>query len=392
MKNFVPVAINITDSNIAENEGIDGTIYPYSLEEGYLKGVQRYYGTRLYETYTNINPLAHYLFIDVDPLSKYTTNLHTKTKEADSSSVAVVSGVTVVYVQSLSKYFKASVTTNVNFLTEDWTAPVNFTDLGADANYRYEYFEPQENSIYWKDLRSTNRNRCTDKALNAQSIKNDTEMWFEFESKNMDKVVLLNLEAESAKITVYTTDINNPIHEETVNDLVDTSSIVDWRTFSQFAPLFYKNVDFTLPFIVGDVKIRVSLNSEVPRDLKLGEVLHGQSEDFALTLDGIPITVKSSADITEKENGEIIFEDEDSILTTFKRFNFDLIFDSKTLDATLKRCENMIGRRVVIYGENTDEPKYSSLIIYGLAVDASPTFKSGYTKSDIQLQVKGFPQ
>lgn len=392
MKNFVPVDMDILDSNIAENEGLEGTIYPYVLEEGYLKGVQRYYGARLYEARVNINPLANYLFNDVDALSKYTTNLHTQTKETDSTSVSVVSNATIVYVQSLSKYFRASVTANINFLTENWTAPTNFTDLGTDAAYRYEYLEPKANSIYWKDLRATNRNRCTDKALNTQSIKYGTEMWFEFESKNMDKVVLLNLEAQSAKIIVYKTDIENPIHTETVSKLIDRSSIVNWRTLSQFTPLYYKNVDFTLPFYTGTVKIRVILSSETERYLKLGEVLHGQSENFALTVDSVPITVKSSADITEKENGEIIFEDENSPLTTFKRFSFELIFDSKTLDATLKRCENMIGRRVVIYGENTDEPKYSSLIIYGLAVDVSPTFQESFTKSEIQLQVKGFAQ
>ena len=44
MKYMIPLDIAITDSNVAENEGLNGAIiYPFDVTKGYAKTVQRYY-------------------------------------------------------------------------------------------------------------------------------------------------------------------------------------------------------------------------------------------------------------------------------------------------------------------------------------------------------------
>ena len=391
MKHFIPKDIVITDSNIAESEGISGTMYPYSLTDGYAIGVQRYYATRLWEVTDNvIHPLANYKWNNLDPLDNNGTNLHTQTPVADPTAVPVVINVTIVYVYSTKSYYKATVTGNVNFTTENWTTPTNFTDLGTTASYRYLYKTPEENSIYWKDLGATNRNKCADRAVNSQSTKVGTEMWFEFEAKNVDKVVLFNLEAESVKITVYTTAIGNPIYEDTITKLLDTTSIVDWRTLSQYDPFYVKNVDWTLPFFTGTVTIRITLLSTASSILALGEILNGQSKSVGVTLDGLPITIKSSGKIIEQDNGDIIFVDEGDVTKVYHIFNFSVKFESISLDTTLDLCDEMINRRIVVTAEDTDEIQHRSLVVYGFSRDVSPTFTAGNTKSNIKLQVQRF--
>jgi len=323
VKFFIPQDVVITDSSIAENEGVDGTIYPFDVTLGYAEGVKRYYETRLWETFTTIYPLAHYDWNNLDPLNEYGTNLHTQTLIPDPTSVPVVNAVTVVYVYSNKHYYISKTTGNVDFTIEDIENPANFTDLGLEnvAEFRGQYRYPvEDDSIYWKDLGATNRNKCADKAINTQSQEEDTESYFEFVATNINKVILFNFEAESAKITVYNpldydpdTEIGTFIYENTKTGLLNTTSIVNWRTLSQYEPSFIKNVDWTLPFFTGEVTVRITLNNTTPILIKLGEILMGQTQEYGVTLDGLPITIKSSGKIVQQANGDIIFEDEGDI-------------------------------------------------------------------------------
>jgi hypothetical protein len=389
MKHFAPLDITLTDSSIAEDEGINGTIYPFVLIEAYDEGVQRYYGTRLWEARADINPLANFEWKDIDPLDSYATNLHTQTVEADPSAVSVIVG-TKVYEHSTKKYYSSLAIATVDFTAGDLANPAKFTDLGTTASYRYLYKIPEENSIYWKDLGATNRNKCVDKAVNSQSEQTGTEMWFEFEVKNIDKVILFNLDAKSSTIILYDplVGIGSPVYEDTKDDLLNTTSIINWRTLSQYEPILISNVDWTLPFFSGTLTVRIILENTVSSLLKLGEILVGQNQQLGLTLDGVPITIKSSGKITQQENGDIVFEDEGDITKVYRVFNFVVLFDSVALDTTLDQCDAMINKRIVVFGENTDEEQYRSLIVYGFSRDASPAFKSNATKSDIKFQVQ----
>jgi len=395
MKHFIPIDITITDSNIAENEGSEGTIYPFVVTDAYAKGVQRYYNDRLWYSFTEIYELATLAWNDLDPNDKFTTRLSDNVV-IDSTTVPIVTD-DIVYVYTEEQYYRSKQTRTVDFTTEVYLE-ANWEILESpDNHYRYEWTYPHTDSIFWKDVGATNRNKCVDKAINSQSAKTDTDMYFEFEIKNINKIIIFNLEAEEAKLTLYDpndydpdTEIGTYIYENTVEDLQNYDTIVDWRTLSQYEPSYVKNVDWTLPFFTGTLTARITLSSALSSDLKLGEILAGQTQSIGLTLDGLPISIKSSGKIIEQENGDIIFVDEGDVTKVFHIFNFSLIFDSYAIDSILDRCDEMINRRIVVFGENTDEVKYRSLIVYGFSRDASPTLKTNSTKSHIKLQVQRF--
>lgn len=386
MKYFLPIDISITDSNIAVNEGADGTIYPHDYTQTYTAGVLRYKDTRLYEARVKILPLAKYSWNSVEPNDLITTNLLTQTV-IDSTTVPIIID-DIVYHTAEGTFYKSKQNRTVDFETEIYTeANWNIEDVGV---HRYLYLYPDESPLYWKDVGATNRNKCADKAVNSQSIKNSTEMWFEFTAKNINKVALFNLAAKSTTITVYDTDIESPIYENTKDSLLDTSLIVNWRTLSQYEPYFVQNVAWDIPFISGIVTIRITLENTVASDLLLGEILAGQTEEIGKTTDGVPVSIKSAGKIVEQDNGDIVFEDEGDITKVYDILNFNVLFKSEALDITLDRCRKMINNRIVVFGENTDDEKYKSLIVYGFSRDASPDFKSNSSHSNIKLQVQRF--
>jgi len=408
VKYFIPEAITITDSSIAENTDVEGTAHDaWSKTAEYSKDKTIAHNGELFTAFTNIYPLATYSWNDV---SNTATPIVIKLDDASSvtpTAVPCVKDTTVVYVidswqdtggEAIDKFFLFTGTTgNVDFTTIDPSNPANFEEI---KNYRVEYQEPiaSENSIYWEYLGATNRNKVTDKSYNSQSVAtSETEAWWEFEIKNPDKITLFNLEAISAKIIVYDpllydpdTEIGTYFYLNTIDPLLDTSGIINWRTLVRYTNIYTKNADWTIPFTSGTYTVRVYLYATSPQDLKLGEILAGANEDYGLTVDGLPIQVKSSGKIIEKPNGDIVFEDEGDISKVYTIFNFSVLFDSDTLDSTLDKSSQLINRRIVVFGENTDEEKYRSLVVYGFTRDASPDFKSNNTKSYIKLQVQRF--
>jgi len=401
MKFYIPEDIVITDSSIVQHTDIEGTVYDvWSKTAEYPEDKTISNNGELYLSRTNIYPLATYSWNDASNTSTaIVIQLDDGTLETPTA-VPCVQDETVVYVidswqdtggDAIGKYFLyTGATGDVDFTTVDPSNPSNFSQI---LNYRHEYQEPEvgKSSIYWKYLGATNRNKVIDKSYNSQSIAlNTTEAWWEFEMDNPDKITLFNLEAITAKIIIYTTDINDPFYENTTDTLLDLSNIVNWRTLVRYRNIYTKNADWTIPFTSGTYKVRVYLQAPTAQDLKLGEILVGQTVDFGLTLDRVPIQVKSAGKIIERDNGDVVFEDEGDISKIYTIFDFNVKFDSDTLDATLDKCSALINRRVVVFGENTDEEKYRSLVVYGFSRDASPEFASNNTKSGIKLQIQRF--
>jgi len=403
LKFYIPEDITIIDSSITEHTDVDDTVYDvWSKTAEYPKDKIVSHDGELFSAFTNIYPLATYSWNDPsNTLTAIVIKLSDETTETPTV-VPCVQDVTVVYVidswqdvadpkDAVGKYFLyIGITGNVDFTSIDPSSPANFELI---INYRHEYQEPiaGQNSIYWEFLEATNRTKVVDKSYNSQSVdESSIEAWWEFEITDPDKVTLFNIETITAKIIVYTTDINDPFYENTTDTLLDTTSIVNWRTLVRYKNIFTKNADWTIPFTSGTFKVRVYLLSPDPIDLKLGEILVGQTVDFGKTVDGIPIQVKSSGKITERENGDVIFEDEGDISKVYTLFDFVISFDSFALDSFVDKCSGLINRRIVVFGENKDEAQYRSLIVYGFSRNASPSFRSNNTKSEIKLQIQRF--
>ena len=403
MKYFIPKDITISDSSIPENSDSDGVIYPSWINGGYFKGSKVAHLGCLYEAQTNIYPLATYEWNDI---SKTITSEITRFVDGvtvDPTVVPCVKDETVVYIKDTWKIGGDDVIDKF-FMYIGNTGDVDFTIIKPDnymtqfrlvKNYSVSIFEPRyaETSLYWRYIGRTNRNKCADKAYNSQSVANaQNEAWWEFYAFTPDRISLFNIAAQRAKVTIYTDDINTPVYEKELDNLLDTSSIINWRTLVRFREIYKNTVSWDIPFLTGGYKVRVTLMGKggTPMDLKLGEILYGEKGDLGLTLDTVPIQLKSSGKITEKENGEIILDSEGDVSKIFAIYNLTLVYNSYDQDVIMKKCSDIINRRIVITAEDIKEENFRSLTVYGFIRDTSPTLVTSDGKSKIQIQLQRF--
>jgi hypothetical protein len=405
VKFFVPTETTITDSSIPNHTDENGTVYDtWVRTNAFQKDKIVSNEDKLYQAQTNVLKLATYIWNDyAEGQDPETIKLADDSIMPDPTAIPCVKDETIVYVQYSwkdttnavnGKYFRYTGTTgNVDFKAISPSSPSNFSEV---VGFRHDILEPTGTtaSIYWKYLGATNRNKCVDKSYNSQSVvASSTEEWWEFTAKNINRVVLFNVVATSATITLYTTDIESPIYTKTVSSLLDTSSIINWRTLSQFDPLnsYTKNADWTLPWFVGEVTIRITLNNHTDGNIKLGEILKGQEEKYGLTLDGVPTQIKSSGKIVELDNGDIILQDEGDITKIYLIFDFEIMFDTSNYDYVVNQSINkLINRRVVVRAEDGDGAVYDNLTIYGFIRDASPKLDSNSNKSKTKIQIQRF--
>lgn len=401
MKYYIPKKYTVSDSSIPLYSDTNGVVYPQWTENTpFLKDTIVAHKGCLYSAYTNIYPLATYSWND---LSNQTTAQVIKLSDNTIITPTVVPCVkdqTVVYVidtwkagreNVIGKYFIFRGTTgNIDFTIVDPLNPstFHFEEINNYTNIKTEPIEG-ETTIYWKYLERQNRNKINDGAYNSQSIaKNSTEAWWEFEASSPDRVILFNIAAQQAKITVYKDDINNPVYENTQTDLVDYSSIINWRTLVRFRePIYRSLVYWDFPFLAGTYKVRITLTSSNEMDLKLGEVAYGSVSDLGITIDGIPTEVASAATVVEKENGEIVFEDEGNIAKIYLIYSFTVYYKSTIYDDIIKKCAELISQRVVVVGDDEDE-QYQNLTVYGYVMEASPTLVTASEYSEIKIQVR----
>jgi len=399
MKYFIPVTVSITASSIAEGTDQTGaTIPPWVNTSGYIQGTSVSHNKRISRAFTNIPALATYTWNDPSSaVAPVCTRLSDGVSITPVTAVPCVLNTTVIYIQVSYKdtasvvtgrYFKyTGASGNVDFTAINPSAMTNWTEV---LGYRYLAAEPIEgNTLYWEDLGATNRNRATDKAYNSQSVRLSTESeYWEFKLSNAEEVVLFNIQAQSARIVAYTTSISTPFYDNTISSLLDTTGIVNWRTLSQYTHKYTKGAKWTLPFYSGEVTIRIYLMHATAGTVALGEILAGRNSYVGATLDGVPIQLKSSGVITELTNGDIVFADEGNITKVYTLLDFVVKFESSSLDFLMDRASEMINRRIVLFAENSDIQSISSLTVYGFIRDASPTYNSNSTKSDIKIQVQ----
>jgi len=399
MKYFIPLDVTITNSSIPEGTDQAGVAIPTWVKtSGYIQGTLVSYNKRISRAFTNIPALATYTWNDPSAaITPVCTRLSDGNIMVPVTAVPCIANTTIVYIQASHKdttnvvvgqYFKYIGTTgNIDFTAIDPTSHASWTVV---LGYRYLTTEPIEgNTVYWEDLGATNRNRCSDKAYNSQSVGlTTTSEWWEFKLRNAEEVVLFNIAAQSARIIAYTTDIGTPFYDNTTGSLMDLSEIVNWRTLSQYIPKFTKGARWTLPFYSGEVTIRIYLLNATAGSVYLGEILPGRKAYVGGTLASVPIQVKSSGVLTELPNGNIVFADEGDITKVYTLFDFVVKFDSMALDILIDKCSEMINRRIVVFAENTETINMTSLNIYGFIRDASPTYESSNTTSDVKIQVQ----
>ena len=383
MKHILPIDIEITESDITETE------IEFSVLNGYNKGILRRYNSRLWESYTKIEPLATYLWNDNDTENKFTIRLEDQVV-INSTTVPVVNAVTIVYVYSNDSYYVAKTTGDVDFTLQDIDNPADFTKLtDSPPLWRHEQNLPETNSIYWKDIGATNRNKCVDQAINTYSEKLET-INLKFIAEDIDLVALLNIKCVSAQIIVADTITLVELKNETMQVLNKTyTNRTEWM---RYKPTYKKAARFDFSFFTRNpVEVNIILAGASPTSLvRLGEILAGTKEENGLTLDGVPIDINSGRKIIENEDtGEVILETE-NIIKSFFIYNFNLKIDTTSFDTKVDVCSKILSQRVLVFAENTDDIQYESMVVYGFVRKASPTLLSNNTKSDVTMQVQSF--
>ena len=102
MIGFSPKPINLSYSSIPlEN------ISEFDKNSSYVLGSIRKYGNNKYVALDDIPQTVHHVWNDTDPLNIYGFDLYTNSIIQNPKNVYIESGVTLVYVMSSKKYFRA---------------------------------------------------------------------------------------------------------------------------------------------------------------------------------------------------------------------------------------------------------------------------------------------
>jgi hypothetical protein len=151
-------------------------ISAFDKNSAYVKGAQRLYKNKIYEALTDIPQTVNHIWNDTDSSNKFGFDLYTNAKIPDPTNVYVVNGVTLVYVMSNKKYYRAKHTGFVNYTTENPVTPTYFDDLGISPVplYRTElnYPEGKKNTLFWEYKSGTNQNTMFDEVINKRAVNN----------------------------------------------------------------------------------------------------------------------------------------------------------------------------------------------------------------------------
>jgi len=393
MRYLIPYDLTISNSNIGEYENADGTTNtPWSRSETISgAGVVRQYNDRVYQSKASTKKLVIYIWNDADPQNNYNTTTLTDTTD-DGSAVPIVSGETTVYVVSSEKYYISKFTGTISFIDEDHAQPQHFDEV-TDFSLRHDYYIPTESTLKWKDLGASNRTASVAKAINKTSSKNATSFWQEFETKNVSSFVLYNVKAETIKIEIRRKSDDVEIVAETQSSIMlDFTSFREWFDSSLEDPKYNKKVIFTPDFYyLGEVIVKMTVNNvaELP---EVGEILVGRFADGGVSKDGVPTPTETDSEIIKLDSGEIVLDGEGDPTRVWRTMQLDIFIDTPKYDLYSEVTAKIINRRILAIGENTDDPVFQSLVLYGAVTRATPTLTSNSTKSNIQIDVREFTE
>jgi hypothetical protein len=393
VKYFFPESIVITDSDIGIYENADGTINSPWLKSEKINGYGaiRQYNNKRYMSLRKIEDLVTYIWQDSDPLNKYAIKT-SDDSTSNGTAIPIVNGVTTVYVVSNEKYYKAKTTGTVDFTSESYLTPANFNEV-TDGSLRYKYFNPEnrdESSLYWEYKGVSNYSASTSKAINRYSTKNADSFYQEFIVKGANICVLYNVVA-----TTVTVDIRNNVTNELLQPIYEVdatsrnyTSVREFLDSSQ-EPTNYKRKIILRPnfYNLGEMKVRFTFENTLENP-RIGEILIGRIADGGITLDGVENPTESDIEIIKNEAGEYEIDGEGDETRVWRSMRLNIKIPTPTYNIYSQATKKIISNKMVILGENTEDGIYESLILFGIATNASPTLVSNSTLSDLNINFR----
>lgn len=168
MIGFSPKPINLSYSSIPlEN------ISEFDKNSSYVLGSIRKYGNNKYVALDDIPQTVHHVWNDTDPLNIYGFDLYTNSIIQNPKNVYIESGVTLVYVMSSKKYFRAKHTGYIDY-TVQTESSTYFNNLGTNPIPLYrtklDYPNGKKDTLLWGYEGVLNRYIMLDEIINKQTI------------------------------------------------------------------------------------------------------------------------------------------------------------------------------------------------------------------------------
>jgi hypothetical protein len=390
MKFYLPKTLVISDSNIAYNEDENGNLYTeYNKMSGYNKGLQAYYNWNLYTSLTTIYPMVNYIWEDLIVTDKYAFDVLNENRFPTPSAVPCVSGVTVVYVRSLDSYYKAKTTGNINFTIENPVTHANFDKITtAIIPYNYEFSKPSgtENTIYWAYDGVANRGRVFDNAIGTATSYND-EIYFKFTTNGMSALNVFSPIANTVRVKI-TDIVTTEIYYDETLDTVDVSNLDDYEKVCTLEAEQRTALMFTFEARYAQViEITATLTGGV---VSLGAIKAGAIESLGKTIDGVDVTNKSYNEVTQRSNGEYVWNVDNSESNKVFIISYNMLIPSNTFDSMLTKMKKITDKEVVLIGDDRDVEKYQTLINYGAITSSNGTLQHTSEDSPLNITIENF--
>ena len=168
MIGFSPKPINLTYSSVPTE-----SISEFDKNSSYVLGSVRKYGNNKYIALDDIPQTVNHVWNDTDPLNTYAYDLYLDKKISNPKTVSITSGVTLVYVMSSKKYYKAKTTATVDY-TVATTFTNNFDDLGLNPTPLYrtklDYPNGKKDTLLWGYDGVLNKYIMLDEIMNKQTV------------------------------------------------------------------------------------------------------------------------------------------------------------------------------------------------------------------------------
>jgi hypothetical protein len=390
MKFYLPKEITVTSTNVSSTQDENGVQYnQYDHKQGYPKGYLVQSGNYLYEAFTDIYPLAKYRWEDIIFDKRYGIDLHNKTNISDPTAVPIVEDETVVYVQSNQKYYIAKTTGTVNFMTEDYISPANFTEITTTpVPYRYEYNEPAEtkNTLFWRYVSATNYHKVFDRVIGTQTRKQDL-IEYTFTAIATSGISFFNINAEELYIKVVDNITTDTVYEETIN-LIDTSHLDNYEKVCTVPWLYYKNKTTLYPARASQtITVRISTTSGT---VGIGAIKAGLIDYIGKTLDGVSVNNKSYNEVEQRDNGEKIWNPDNKETNVVYEIRYNLLIDTPTFDSMLNKIKSITDKEVVLIGDDNDEIQFQTTVNYGAIINSDGSLTAHRNKSNLSIAIENF--
>ena len=389
MKYYLPKDMTLTDTNVDVTKDESGVAYNvYDKTEAYNKGTVVKYGTNVYTSLTDIYKLVSFIWEDEVIGSNYCYDMKNDVVFTTPTAVPIVINVTTVYVRSQDKYYIANKTATVDFTTESYLSPADFTEVDATVKYRNEYNLPSgiENTLYWGYDGSINSEKVFDSSIGTQTENTDS-IYYKFTANAISGITILYVDATEIEVKVVDNITLDTVTDQTV-DLKDTSRL---NTYEKVCTMNWK---YTRKAFV-QFQARYSQTIEIwirntGLTAKVGAIKAGLVDSLGRTVDNVAVSNKSYNEVEQRDDGSYVWNKDEKETNKVFIIGYNMLVKTTSFDTMVENMKEITDKEVVLIGDDSDETIFRTTINYGAITDSSADLNSNATNSNLSVTIENF--